>query len=88
MILAFLTLASELHVTNEKDLILEETYIKFISNNNGGELEDLQSTNNDSKFFNITVFKSRIKISLEIFLSEANLRGKLYVLIIDNHTNV
>lgn len=64
---AFHQLNTELFIADEdREVVMEDTYLC------------LKRTTEPDTYFNVAVFKCRMEITFEMFLTEANLRGKAY----------
>lgn len=61
----FENLAAELFMDEDREQVMEDLYLCF------------KKTADDLKFFNVAVFKTRMRITFEMFLTDANLRGKM-----------
>lgn len=66
--IAFENLAAELFMDEDREQVMEDLYLCF------------KKTADDLKFFNVAVFKTRMRITFEMFLTDANLRGKMYAI--------
>jgi hypothetical protein len=64
-ILAFENLTAELFLDEDREVVMEDLYLCF-------------KNTADLKFFNVAVFKYRMRITFEMFLTDANIRGKLH----------